>query len=695
MVHQLSLFQSFSEVRKNRRMSTATASIEQLAINTIRTLSMDAVQAANSGHPGTPMALAPIAYSLFNNSMNYDPDHPNWPGRDRFVLSCGHASMLLYSMIHLSGIKKSDGSPSITLDNIKNFRQLCSPCAGHPEYGYAEGIETTTGPLGQGVANSVGMAMAAKSLSAKYDRDELRLFDYNVYVLCSDGDLMEGIGCEAMSLAGHLQLSNLCWFYDDNNITIEGDTDLAYTEDIPGKFKACGWNVVEVSDANDLMQIKVAVESFLDCKDKPTVVVVKSIIGYGSPNKANSHDAHGAPLGEDEIKLTKEAYGWPADEKFLVPEEVIQHFQDGIGTHGPAAYKEWQGVWEEYQAKYPTEAKEIEKMLAGELPEGWDKDIPVFEASEKGDATRNSSGKVINAISANLPWFLGGSADLAPSNKTDIKGGGDFLPGSWDGKNLHFGIREHVMASICNGMSLSGIRSYCGTFFVFTDYMRGAMRLSSIMHQNVVYVLTHDSIGLGEDGPTHQPVEHLAACRAIPGLVVMRPGDANEVAECYRAALELGNHPVAMVLSRQNVPTLDRSVYGCAKGTAKGGYVLKDCEGTPAVILMGTGTEVPICVEAAEKLEAEGVKVRIVSMPSWELFEMQDQDYRDSVLPPAVTNRVACEAGIEMGWQRYLGATGKFVGMTGFGASGPYQELYEKFGITAASVVEAARSQMS
>lgn len=676
-------------------MSATSAGIEQLSINTIRTLSMDAVQQANSGHPGTPMALAPVAYTLYNEVMNYDPAHPQWPGRDRFVLSCGHASMLLYSMIHLSGIQKADGSPGITLEDIKNFRQIDSPCAGHPEYGYAPGIETTTGPLGQGVANSVGMAIAARFLGARYNQPAAKLFDYNTYVLCSDGDLMEGIGCEAASIAGHLQLSNLCWFYDDNKITIEGHTDLAYSEDVPAKFRALGWNVEIVEDANDLPAIQAAVASFHRCDDKPTLVIVRSIIGYGAPNKQNSHDAHGAPLGEEEIKLAKEFYGWPADKKFLVPAEVRQHFQAGIGARGAAAYQKWSDAWQAYQKQHPQHAAEVQMIIDGKLPSDWDAAIPTFEPSAKGDATRNSSGKVINAISGKVPFFLGGSADLAGSNKTDVKGAGSFLPATPSGRNFHFGIREHVMASICNGMSLSGLRPYGGTFFVFTDYMRGAMRLSSIMHRNVIYVLTHDSIGLGEDGPTHQPVEHLAACRAIPGLVVMRPGDANEVAECYRAALQLDKHPVAMVLSRQNVPTLDRSVYGSAQGSAKGGYVLKDCSGTPEVILMATGTELPITVEAGEQLESAGVKVRVVSMPSWELFEMQDQTYRDQVLPPQVSARVACEAAIEMGWQRYLGCTGKFVGMTGFGGSGPFEKLYEHFGITAAAIVQAAQSQLN
>jgi transketolase len=676
-------------------MSTTSVSLEQLTVNTIRTLSMDAVQQANSGHPGTPMALAPVAYTLYSQFLEYDPLHPAWPGRDRFVLSCGHASMLLYSLIHLTGIQKPDGRPSITLDDIRNFRQLHSPCAGHPEYGYAEGIETTTGPLGQGIANSVGMAIAARHLGARYDRGDLRLFDYNVYALCGDGCLMEGVGCEAASLAGHLKLSNLCWIYDDNKITIEGHTDLAYTEDVPTKFRACGWHVQIVEDANDLDALQSAFTAFQDCHDRPTIIIVRSIIGYGAPNKQNTHDAHGAPLGEEEIRLAKANYGWPVDAKFLVPDEVPVHFQATLGVRGQEACGRWQTVWQKYQQQYPTEAGELQCLFDGTLPAGWDSRLPVFEPSGKGDATRNSSGKVIQALSAAIPHFLGGSADLAGSNKTDVKGAGSFLPHSPNGRNFHFGVREHVMAAICNGMSLSGIRAYGGTFFAFTDYMRGAMRLSSIMHQNVIYVLTHDSIGLGEDGPTHQPVEHLAACRAIPGLIVLRPGDANEVTAAYRVALQQPKHPVAMVLSRQNVPTLDRAKYAAAAGTARGAYVLLDCAGTPEVILMGTGTELPICVAAADQLASEGIKVRLVSMPSWELFEMQDDAYRQQVLPHHVTARVACEAGIRQGWERYLGFQGAFVGMNGFGASAPFEQLYDHFGITAAAVVAAARSQLS
>src|SRR6056297_2041920 len=651
-------------------MSVASTDIENLAVDTIRTLSMDAVQTANSGHPGTPMALAPIAYQLFNHTMKYDPAQPQWPGRDRFVLSCGHASMLLYSTLHLTGVKAVDesGKPtdqlSITLDDIKKFRQLGSVCAGHPEYAEAAGIETTTGPLGAGVSNSVGMAMAQKWLAANYNTDDHKLFDYNVYAMCSDGDLMEGVACEAASIAGHLKLDNLCWLYDDNSITIEGSTDLSFSEDVGTRFEGLGWNVIHVDDANDLDALGKAITAFQACHDKPTIIIVKSIIGFGAPNKQNTHGAHGAPLGWDEVALAKKNYGFPEDEKFYIPEGVKEHFAAGIGSRGATAFEAWSNLWSEYQQAQPEKAAELSAMFAGRLPEGWDKDIPVFPADEKGDATRNSSGKVLNAIAQNLPFMIGGSADLAPSNKSDLKFSTSFLPGNEAGRNLHFGIREHAMAGITNGLSLCGLRSYAATFFVFTDYMRGGMRLSSIMHRPVLYILTHDSIGVGEDGPTHQPVEHLTACRAIPGLLVFRPGDANEVAECYRTAMQIDDHPSAMVLSRQNMPTLDRNEYAPASGCSRGGYVLADCDGTPDTILMGSGSELWLCVDAAKELTKAGKKVRVVSMPCMDLFDMQDEAYRNEVLPPAVTNRVAAEAGLRMSWDRYLGLDGKFVGMS-------------------------------
>ena len=681
-------------------MAVASTDIQNLAVDTIRALSMDAVQTANSGHPGTPMALAPIAYQLFNHAMKYDPAQPLWPNRDRFVLSCGHASMLLYSVLHLAGVKALDDSNnptdelSIKLEDIKNFRQIGSVCAGHPEYAEAAGIETTTGPLGAGVSNSVGMAMAQKWLAENYNTDDHTLFDFNVYAICSDGDMMEGIACEAASIAGHLKLDNICWFYDDNSITIEGETDLAFSEDIGTKFEGLGWNVIHVSDANDLGSLQKAVDGFHACTDKPTIVVVKSIIGWGAPNKQNTHNAHGAPLGWDEVELAKKAYGFPPEEKFYVPDGVIEHFQAELGSRGASAYSTWNDTWSSYQSANPEKAAELQAMFDGKLPDGWDKDIPVFEASEKGDATRNSSGKVLNAIAQNVPFMIGGSADLAPSNKSDLKfdGAGEFLPDHYGGRNLHFGIREHAMAGIVNGMSLTGLKAYGATFFVFTDYMRGGMRLASIMHQDVIYILTHDSIGVGEDGPTHQPVEHLTACRAIPGLNVFRPGDANEVAECYRTAMQISDHPAAFVLSRQNMPTLCRTKYATADNCAKGGYVLADCEGTPDVILMGSGSELWMAVAAGETLTAEGKKVRVVSMPCMDIFEQQSQAYRDQVLPPAVTNRVAIEAGIRMSWDRWIGSNGKFVGMNGYGASGPFDQVYEHFGINADAVVAAAKS---
>jgi transketolase len=680
-------------------MMTAATDVQETTINTIRTLSMDAVQAANSGHPGTPMALAPVAYSLWANFLNYDPANPNWVARDRFVLSCGHASMLLYSLLHLAGVAKTDdaGDPTdelaISLDDIKSFRQITSPCAGHPEYGYAAGIETTTGPLGQGLGNSVGMAIAGKWLAATYDRPGFELFGFNTYSICSDGDVMEGIGCEAASLAGHLKLSNLCWVYDDNEITIEGRTELAFSEDVPGRFESLGWQVITVSDANDMTSLDAAYAKFLETDDRPTLIVLKSIIGYGAPNKQDTSGAHGSPLGEEEIALAKESYGWK-HEKFAVPAEAVEDFRSKIGRRGGESHVQWSEKYTAYSEAFPKEFNELKNLFAGELPEGWQDSIPEFETDSKGMATRVSSGKVLNAVAAAIPNFIGGSADLAGSNKSnnDDPAAGHFSAADFSGKNFHFGIREHAMAAIGNGMSLCGIRPYVSTFFVFTDYLRPSLRLSSIMHQPVMYIMTHDSIGLGEDGPTHQPVEHLAACRAIPNVLVMRPGDANEVAQCYRAALADRKRPAVLVLSRQNVPTVDRSRYQSAEGATRGGYTLLDTDGTPDVILMGTGSEVQYCLEAAEKLAAEGTKARVVSMPCWELFDDQSAEYRESVLPTAVSRRVAVEAGIKMGWERYLGAGGAFVGMDSFGASAPAELLYEHFGITAAGIVEKVNS---
>lgn len=673
-------------------MSVSTSTIEKLAIDTIRTLSMDAVQAANSGHPGTPMALAPVAFQVWTSTLRYDPSKPLWANRDRFVLSCGHASMLLYSLLHLAGVRAIDkhgnvlDRPSIALDDIKRFRQLHSPCAGHPEFGEAAGIETTTGPLGQGVANSVGMAMASKWQAATYNRPGFELFDYNVYALCGDGDLMEGVSYEAASLAGHLKLDNLCWIYDDNKITIEGETHLAFSENVEHRFQGLGWNVLRVADANDLDAMRVALAGFAKCDSKPTLIIVRSTIGYGSPNKANSHSAHGSPLGDEEIKLTKEFYGWP-DEKFLVPSEVPEYFAATVAKRGASASHQWQLLFESYQSQYPVEAAQVTAMLSGKLPADWESGLKQFAADEKGLATRVSSGKTLNMLAANIPWLMGGSADLAPSTMTLLDKQKDFNCSDYSGRNLHFGIREHGMAAALNGMALCGLRVYGATFFVFTDYLRPSLRLSSIMHQPVIYIMTHDSIGVGEDGPTHQPVEHLAACRAIPGVYVFRPGDANEVLEAYRTALGISHHPTVMVLSRQNVPTIDRSRYNEAAGVARGGYILKDVGPAPDCILIGSGTELSICLQAAEQLTQQGLRVRVVSMPCQELFDQQPSEYRESVLPRSCTLRVACEAGIRQGWDKYIGYDGHFVGMHGFGASAPAGTLYKHFKITADQIV--------
>lgn len=682
-------------------MATSTLDITSTAINTIRTLAMDGVQAANSGHPGTPMALAPVTYQVWAEEMTYDPAAPLWPNRDRYVLSCGHASMLIYSMIHLAGVKKvgKDGQvtdqPALSLEDLKNFRQYGSLTPGHPEYHHTTGVETTTGPLGQGCANSVGMAMGRNWLAARYNKPGQQLFDFNVYVQCSDGDLMEGVACEAASLAGHLKLSNLCWIYDDNRITIEGDTDLAFSEDVATRFEGLGWTVYRVDDANDLGALKQAIEKFKKNDAGPTMIIVRSVIGYGAPNAAGTSGAHGAPLGEDEIKLAKEAYGWPVDEKFLVPEEVPQHFAQTMGERGAAARQSWEKTFDAYKSAHPDMAAELEAIFAGKLPDGWDKDLPEFPADAKGAATRGTGGKALNAVAKNLPWLIGGSADLAPSTKTLIDGEGDFSAEDYGARNLHFGIREHAMAAACNGMALLGLRPYGATFFVFSDYLRPSMRLSAIMRLPVIYVFTHDSIGVGEDGPTHQPVEQLAAARAIPGLVILRPGDANESSRAWRAAVLEQHRPVAMVLTRQNMPTLCRDKYASVDGLDRGGYILGDAEGgKPDVILMGTGSELHLAVEAYEKLTADGVKARVVSMPSFELFEDQDESYRESVLPKGVTARVAVEAGVRQGWDRYLGSSGRFVGMDSFGDSGPFDKVYEAHGITSESVVDAAKAQL-
>ncbi len=682
-------------------MATSTIDLTTTAINTIRTLSMDGVQAANSGHPGTPMALAPVAYKLWADVFKYDPAAPQWPGRDRYVLSCGHASMLIYSMIHLAGVKKVDhdgnvtDEPALSLDDLKAFRQLGSLTPGHPEVGHTSGVETTTGPLGQGCGNSVGMALAERWLAARYNRPGYDLFDYNVYVQCSDGDLMEGVACEAASMAGHLKLSNLCWIYDDNNITIEGDTDLAFSEDVATRFRGLGWAVETVSDANDLEALDKSIAAFHANESAPTLIIVKSVIGYGSPNKANTSGAHGSPLGDDEIKLTKEAYGWPRDEKFFVPEEVPSHFEETLGSRGAESRAAWEQMLESYRKEHASLAAELDTMWSGSLPTGWDADLPVFDADEKGMASRGSGGKALNGVAKNLPWLVGGSADLAPSTKTLVEGAESFSSDNFGGRNLHFGIREHGMASAGNGMALTGLRPYVATFFVFSDYLRPSMRLSSIMNLPVIYVFTHDSIGVGEDGPTHQPVEQLAACRAIPGLVVIRPGDANEASEAWRSAIEQTTRPTALVLTRQNLPTLDRKQFSPASGAAKGAYVLADSTPDPELILMASGSEVSLALAAYQKLASSGAKVRLVSVPSFELFEDQDAAYKQSVLPPSVTKRIAVEAGIKQGWDAYLGFDGEFVGMDTFGASGPYLEVYQQRGITVDALVAKAQAMLS
>jgi transketolase len=669
--------------------------LDRLAIDTIRTLAMDAVEAAKSGHPGTPMALAPVAFTVWKDFLRYDPTDPAWPNRDRFVLSCGHASMLLYSLIHLAGIRRADGVPAVSLEEIRRFRQLDSVCAGHPEHHMTAGIETTTGPLGQGCGNSVGMALAAKWLAARYNAPGQVLFDYDTYVLCSDGDLMEGVAAEAASLAGHLGLANLCWIYDDNSITIEGETHLAFTEDVGRRFEGLGWRIERVADANDTAALKRALQAFKGEDRRPTLIIVKSVIGFGAPKKAGSHESHGAPLGADEIKGAKAAYGWPVDAQFLVPPEVPGHFADTMGVRGRAAHDSWRRTLAEQAQSHAALATELVDFLAGRLPAGWDAAIPCFPADAKGLASRVSSGKVIQALSAGVPWFLGGSADLAPSTMTLVPAASDFGPGAYGGRNLHFGIREHGMAAACNGMALSGLRPYCATFFVFLDYLKPSLRLSALGQLGVIYVLTHDSIGLGEDGPTHQPIEQLASARAVPGLSVFRPGDANEVAETYRVVMRRPDRPAVIVLSRQNIPTLDRAKYGSAAGVARGAYVLRDApSGKPDCILIGTGSEVQLCLDAADRLAAEGVQARVVSMPSWDLFAEQDDAYRESVLPQGVTARVACEAACGFGWERWLGTRGVFVGMKGFGASAPAPTLYAHFGITPEGVAQAARESI-
>ena len=675
--------------------------IDQLAINTIRTLSIDAVQQAKSGHPGTPMALAPLAYTLWNRVMSFDPDDPIWPNRDRFVLSNGHASMLLWSVLHLTGVKAVDadyerlGQPSVSLEDIRRFRQLGSRAPGHPEYHWVSGVETTTGPLGQGAATTVGMAIARKFLANRYNKPGFPIFDYHVYAVVGDGCLMEGVASEAASLAGHLALDDLCWVYDNNHITIEGNTSIAFTEDVTARFQGYGWNVLRVGDANDLGRIEQALRTFRETKGRPTLIVLDSHIGYGSPHKHDSSASHGEPLGEEEVRLTKRSYGWPEDAQFLVPEGVRERFAAGIGARGAAARKQWTALFESYRSAYPELAREIEQMQRRELPEGWDRNLPVFPADAKGIAGRDASGKVLNVLAQNIPWFLGGSADLGPSNKTTLtyEGAGHFQAATPGGKNLHFGIREHAMAAAVNGMSLSKLRPFGASFFIFSDYARPSIRLSALMELPTLFVFTHDAMGDGEDGPTHQPVEHLASLRAIPGLITLRPGDANEVVEAYRYAVQLRHQPVVMALSRQPLPTLDRKIYAPASGVARGAYVLADSPGgNPEIILIASGSELSLAVEAHVKLTADGIRSRVVSMPSWDIFEQQTREYRESVLPPEVKARIAIEQASTFGWERYVGLNGQVIGMKTFGASAPLKELQKKFGFQPDRVVAAART---
>jgi transketolase len=679
--------------------------LDQLCINTIRTLSMDAVQKANSGHPGTPMALAPVAYHLWQNHLVYDPDEPLWPNRDRFVLSVGHASMLLYSTLHLAGVKALDdngkptGRPAVSLDDIKQFRQLDSNTPGHPEYRMTTGVETTTGPLGQGLGNSVGMAMAARWYESHFNQPDAALFDYRVYALCGDGDMMEGISHEAASLAGHLQLSNLTWIYDSNRVTIEGHTDLAYSDDVETRFHGYHWHTVHVTDVNDAAALEAAFNEAKSVTDKPTLIVVNSIIGWGAPKKQDTSAAHGEPLGDEEVAAAKRFYGWPEDKKFYVPDGVLARFAEGVGARGKAARTAWQAKYEAYSKQYPQLAREFAQIDAHQLPDGWDAEIPTFDADPKGIASRESSGKVLNAIAKRLPWLLGGAADLSPSTKTNLtfEGAGSFEHDSYGGRNLHFGIREHAMGAVVNGLVLSNLRAYGSTFLIFSDYMKPPIRLSAIMEVPAIYVFTHDSIGVGEDGPTHQPIEQIASLRGVPGLTVLRPADANEVAQTWRVALSRPRHPSCIVLTRQPLPTFDRSKYASAEGVQKGAYVLADAADgkKPEVLLLGTGSEVSMCVEAYEKLKSEGIAARVVSMPSWDIFEAQDGAYKDAVLPPDVDARVCVEQAATLGWDRYVGRLGAQVVMHTFGASAPLSELKRKFGFTPEHVYDAAKQQIA
>jgi transketolase len=676
--------------------------LDKLSIDTIRTLSIDAVEKANSGHPGTPMALAPVMYTLWQNHLRYDPANPLWPGRDRFVLSAGHASMLLYSTLHLAGVRDLDADgnptdrPAVTLDDIKQFRQLGSKTPGHPEYGITAGVEVTTGPLGQGVGMSVGLAIAAKWRAEHFNQPDLPLFDYRVWVICSDGDMMEGISHEAASTAGHLRLNNLVWIYDQNFISIEGATGITFDEDVATRFQAYGWAVLHVPDANDTAAIDEAMSVAAATKSQPILIIVRSHIAYGAPNKQDTKEAHGEALGESEVRGAKHTYGWPEDRTFYVPDGVTERFAEKIGARGAKLFKDWQDLHARYSDQFPDLARELELMRTRKLPEGWDSGITEFPADEKGVATRDSGGKVLNAIASKVPWLIGGAADLSPSTKTNLSGDSDFEPNSYGGRNFHFGIREHGMGAIVNGMTVSGIRTFGATFFVFSDYMRPAIRIAAIMEIPSIFVFTHDSIGLGEDGTTHQSIEQLASLRAMPHLMLLRPCDANETAECWRIIMESRNRPACLVLTRQKLPTLDRTKFAPASGTAKGAYVLADPDGaSPQAIVISTGSEVQIALQARDSLAKSGVRVRVVSMPSWDLFEAQPQAYRDSVLPPEITARVSVEAASPFGWERYVGRNGAHIGMTTFGSSAPAADLYRHFGITAEAVEQAVHAQLA
>ena len=681
----------------------STTDLDTLSINTIRGLCMDEVQKANSGHPGTPMGIAPVAYTLWQRFLRFDPSDPIWPNRDRFVLSEGHASALLWSLLHLTGVRAVDpdyevlGTPAVSMEDLETFRQLGSHCPGHPEYRLTSGVEATTGPLGQGVATSVGMAIAGQWVAARYNRDGFPLFDFNVYALAGDGCMMEGISSEAASLAGHLQLSNLCWIYDSNRVTIEGHTDIAFTEDVAARFIAYGWNVTSVADVNDLESVARALHSFQSEHERPTLMLVHSHIGYGSPVE-DSPKAHGEPLGVDGVKATKRFLGMPEDRDFYVPDGVYGWLADGIGARGRDARTAWEEMFAAYRKEYPELADQIEQMQHRTLPDGWEAALPTFPPDPKGIATRDSSSQVLNAVARVVPWLVGGSADLTPSTKTHLAfdGAGDFQPDDRPGRNLHFGIREHASAAICNGLALTKLRPYWSTFLTFSDYARGAIRLSALMEIPVVHIFTHDSIGVGEDGPTHQPVEQLASLRATPGLLVFRPADANEVAETWRVVTALRHEPAALVLSRQALPTFDRSVLGAASGVARGAYVLAEAgSGRPDVILMGTGSEVQVALAARDELEAEGIGARVVSMPCWELFDRQPAEYREQVLPRTVTARVAIEQASTLGWDRYVGDGGAVIGMHTFGASAPLKQLLTNFGFTPEHLSQVARERVA